>query len=154
MDAVKQLKATYLFKDLPDTALKRIAQAAESVTAQPGEAVVQENRASDALFVIRSGSCKVHKEKAGGAHDVVVLGPGSHFGEAALLDDAPRSATVTASERTDLLVLRAGKLRAVLDGDHEAGHHVYRALATSLARRLRQTTDDLAFARALVSERR
>lgn len=154
MDAVKQLKATYLFKDLPDAALRKIADGAEPQTAQPGEVVVQESRASDALFVIRSGSCRVHKEKEGDSRNVVVLGPGSYFGEAALLDEAQRSATVTATERTELLVLRAAKVRAALEGDHDAGHHVYRALATSLARRLRQTTDDLAFARGLAAERK
>jgi len=153
MDAVKQLKAIYLFKDLPEAALKQVAQAAEPRTAQPGEVIVQENRPSDALFIIRSGSCRVHKEKEGDARNVVVLGENSYFGEAALLDDAPRSATVTATERTDLLVLKAAKLKERLDVDHEAGHHVYRALATSLVRRLRQTTDDLAFAKALASER-
>jgi CRP-like cAMP-binding protein len=153
MDAVKQLKAIYLFKDLPDAALKQVAQAAEPRTAQPGEVIVQENRPSDALFVIRSGSCRVHKEKDGDAHNVVTLGANSYFGEAALLDDAPRSATVTATERTELLVLKAARLRGRLEADHESAHHVYRALATSLVRRLRQTTDDLAFARALVSDR-
>ena len=56
MLAVKQLKATYLFKDLPDAALRKIADGAEPQTAQPGEVVVQESRASDALFVIRSAS--------------------------------------------------------------------------------------------------
>ena len=153
MDAVKQLKAIYLFKDLPEAALKQVAQAAEPRTAQPGEVIVQENRPSDALFIIRSGSCRVHKEKDGDVQNVVVLGANSYFGEAALLDDAPRSATVTATERTELLVLKSAKLKARLDVDHEAGHHVYRALATSLVRRLRQTTDDLAFARTLASER-
>lgn len=153
MDAAKQLKAIFLFKELPDAALRLVAQVAEAQTAQAGEVVVQENRPSDALYVIRSGSCRVHKEKEGGAHNVVTLGTNSYFGEAALLDDAPRSATVTASEKTDLLVLHAAKLRARLDADHEAAHHVYRALATSLARRLRQTTDDLAFARALAADK-
>jgi CRP-like cAMP-binding protein len=153
MDAVKHLKAIFLFKDLPDAALRQVAQAAEPQTAQPGEVIVQENRPSTALYVIRSGSCRVHKEKEGDARNVVTLGANSYFGEAALLDDAPRSATVTANERTELLVLHAARLRARLDVDHEAAHHVYRALATSLARRLRQTTDDLAFARALVADR-
>jgi len=153
MDAAKHLKAMFLFKDLPDAALHQVAHAAEVHTAQHGEVIVQENKPSTALYLIVSGSCRVHKEKEGDARNVVTLGAGSYFGEAALLDDAPRSASVTANEKTQLLVLQSSRLRARLDGDHEAGHHVYRALATSLARRLRQTTDDLAFARMLVAER-
>jgi CRP-like cAMP-binding protein len=153
MDAAKQLKSIFLFKDVPDAALRYVAQVAESMTVQAGEVIVQENRPSTALYVIRSGSCRVHKEKEGDARDVVTLGTNSYFGEAALLDDAPRSASVTANEKTELLVLHAAKLRARLDTDHEAAHHVYRALATSLARRLRQTTDDLAFARVLAADR-
>ena len=63
MDVVKQLKAIYLLRDLPDEALRQVAQAAESQTAQPGELVVQENRPSTALYIIASGSCRVYKEK-------------------------------------------------------------------------------------------
>lgn len=153
MDAVKELKAIYLFKDLPDRALRQVAQAAEAHTAQAGEVIVQENRPSTTLYVITSGSCRVYKERDGDDRNVVTLGTHSYFGEAALLDDAPRSASVAANEKTELLVLKAENLRLRLEADHDTAHHVYRALATSLARRLRQTTDDLAFARALVAEK-
>jgi CRP-like cAMP-binding protein len=154
MDAAKALKQIFLFRDLPDTVIRSLAHAAEPLTVDAGYVVVTEGRPSDTLYVIHSGSCRVSKAGSGDAQDVVVLGTNQYFGEAALLDDAPRSASVVATERTELLVLRAARLKERFAKDHEAAHHFYAALATSLSRRLRQTTDDLGFARLLVKERR
>src|SRR3989442_14472928 len=77
----------------------------------------------------------------------VLFGPGETIGEAPFIDGEPISGTVTALERVDLLVIRSGKLADALAGHPEAGYALYRAIARSLAGRLRRAVAMLAFAR-------
>lgn len=153
MDLAK-LKQVDIFKDVPDSGLRSIAAIGETVTLAAGDLVIVEGGPADALYVIQSGSCRVYKERGGDATEVVVLGAGSQFGASALLDPTARSATVVAAEPTELLGFRAQKLVALLERDPAIAAPFYRALAISLFRRLRRTTDDLGLARLMVAERR
>lgn len=154
MDIALALRQHDLFQDIPDASLARIAEAGEQVSLSAGELVVVEGGPSDALYVIVSGSCRVFKETGGDAHPVVVLGPGGQFGSSALLERrATRSATVVTAEPTELVAFRPARLAAALEADPPAAVRFYRALAASLFRRLRRTTDDLGFARLAAEDR-
>jgi CRP-like cAMP-binding protein len=148
------LKQVDIFKDVPEAGLAAIAAVGEPVTLAAGDPVIVEGGPADALYVIRSGSVRLYKEKGGDATEVVLLGVGTQFGASALLDRTARSATVVAAEPTELVAFRAERLGAVLDRDPTIAAPFYRALAKSLFRRLRRTTDDLGFARLMVAERR
>jgi CRP-like cAMP-binding protein len=153
MDVTAALRNVDLFRDVQQPGLRAVAEIAEPVTLAAGDVVIVDGGPADALYVIRSGSCRVYKEKGGDAREVVVLGPGTQFGASALLDPAARSATVVAAEPTELLAFRAERLTALLDRDPATAAAFYRALATSLFRRLRRMTDDLGVARLLAEER-
>ena len=146
----KALRQIYLFRELPDDVVHAIATAGETTSVDKGEVIVREGADADALYLLRSGSVRVSKE--GSESEVVMLGSGSHFGEIALIDAAKRSATVTANERCELVTIRAEKLRQKLDSAPQIAVHFYKAVAQSLARRLRATTDDLGFARQYMRE--
>jgi CRP-like cAMP-binding protein len=154
MDVAAALRNVDLFKDVQEPGLRSVAAIAEPVTLAAGDVVIVDGGPADALYVIRSGSCRVYKEKGGDAREVVVLGPGTQFGASALLDPAARSATVVAAEPTELLAFRAERLVALLDRDPAIAAAFYRAFAVSLFRRLRRMTDDLGVARLLADERR
>ncbi len=154
MDLAAALKQVDIFKDVPEAGLRAIAEVGEPVTLGAGDVVVVEGGPADALYVIRSGKCRVYKEKGGDARQVVTIDAWDQFGASALLDRGPRSATVVATEPTELVAFRAERLLAVLDRDPPTAAAFYHALATSLFRRLRRTTDDLGFARLMVAERR
>jgi len=64
-----------------------------------------------------------------------------------LIDGGPLGLSATTVEPTKLLILRAAKLREVLGGNHEAGHYLFRAVAKSLAVRLRHATRAVELAR-------
>ena len=153
MDAVAALKKVDLFRELPEKGLRAIAEIAEPVSLGAGDVVVVEGGPSDALYVIQSGACRMFKEKGGEAMGVVMVHAFDQFGAASLLDRAPRSATVIAVEPTELLAFRAERLEKVLAKDPESAAAFYRALAVSLFRRLRRTTDDLGIARLAAAER-
>jgi CRP-like cAMP-binding protein len=153
MDAVSALRKVDLFRELPDAGLRAIAEVAEPVSLGAGDIVVVEGGPPDALYVIQSGSCRVFKEKGGDAMDLVLVHAFDQFGASSLLDRAPRSATVIAVEPTELLAFRAERLQAVLERDPPTAAAFYRALAMSLFRRLRRTTDDLGIARLAAADR-
>jgi CRP-like cAMP-binding protein len=150
MDVAAALKHVDLFREVPESGLRAIAEIAEPVSLGAGDVVVVEGGPPDALYVIRSGSCRIFKEKGGDAMPVVVVHRFDQFGASSLLDREPRSATVIAVEPTELLAFRAETLTAVLQKDPVTAAVFYRALAVSLFKRLRRTTDDLGIARLAV----
>lgn len=154
MDVAGALRNVDLFRDVPEAGIRAIAEIAEPVSLGAGDVVVVEGGPPDALYVICSGSCRVFKEKGGDAMSVVHVRAVDQFGASSMLDRAPRSATVIAVEPTELLAFRAERLTAVLREDPATAAAFYRALAVSLFRRLRRTTDDLGIARLHEADRR
>ena len=98
MDA-SQLKRIPLFADADEDELRQVAAFAESKEAPEGEVVLQEGGFSRELLAIEDGTAEVTRD---GEH-VADLGPGDIFGEAGMLDDEMRSATVTATSRLKLI---------------------------------------------------
>jgi NADH dehydrogenase len=77
---------------------------------EAGEAVFQQGDAGDRLYVIRKGRVEVLRDGV----SVAVLGQGESFGEMALLNSAPRNATVRALEPTDAMAIAKGDLAKLL----------------------------------------
>jgi CRP/FNR family transcriptional regulator, cyclic AMP receptor protein len=96
-----QLKRIPLFADASDDELKRVAVFADSKEIPEGEVVIQEGGFSRELLAIEDGTAEVTRD---GEH-IADLGPGDIFGEAGMLDDQMRSATVTAKTRLRLISL-------------------------------------------------
>ena len=94
-----QLKRIPLFADASDDDLKRVARFAESTEYEAGRELVKEGGFSRALMAIEEGTAEVTREVG----HVADLGPGDVFGEAGMLDDTERGATVTATSRVKLI---------------------------------------------------
>jgi CRP-like cAMP-binding protein len=144
MVTVQELKQIYLFKDVAEAALKLVAEAAEEVTFAAGEPIAAQNEPAKALYLIRSGTVRATRE---GVTAPVIFGTGQSFGQMSLLDGGPAGMTATAAERVDVIALRPGKLAEKLRGHPEAGFELFRAVARSLAARLRGAVDAVALAR-------
>ena len=100
MDA-SQLKRIPLFSGASEEELKQVAAFAQSKEVPEGEVVVSEGGFSRELLAIEDGTAEVTHD---GEH-IADLGPGDVFGEAGMLDDSMRSATVTATSRMRLISL-------------------------------------------------
>jgi CRP/FNR family transcriptional regulator, cyclic AMP receptor protein len=98
---VSALKNTPLFADVPEEALAKVATFATLESAVEGKTIIREGGYSNDFYVIEDGTVKVERE---GEH-LADLGPGDVFGEAGMLDDEMRSATVTATSRLKLISL-------------------------------------------------
>jgi CRP/FNR family transcriptional regulator, cyclic AMP receptor protein len=96
-----QLKRIPLFADASDDELRKVAVFAQAKEVSEGETVIEEGGFSRELLAIEDGTAEVTRE---GEH-IADLGPGDIFGEAGMLDDQMRSATVTAKTRLKLISL-------------------------------------------------
>ena len=116
----KLLKQASPFSTLDGERLRRLAARLERLEVTTGETIIRQGEAGEECYVLRSGRVEV---RARGAQDderiLATLDPGSLFGEAALLTDGPRNATVRALEPSMLLVLRRTDLLEVLGEDRQ-----------------------------------
>ncbi len=144
MVTAKDLKQIFLFKDVPEAVLKLVAEAAEEVTFSPGEPITAEAQPAKALYLVRSGTVRATRE---GIAQPVTIGSGQSFGQVSLLDGGPVGMTAVAVERVDAVALRPARLQEKLAGNPQAGFELFRAVARSLAARLRLAVDAVALAR-------
>ena len=143
MNALQALQKIFLFRDVPEPILALVAECVEELAVPAGETIVSESQPAEALYVVRNGSVRAFR---GGEATFLMMGTGESFGQMSLLDGGTMGLSAVAVERTDLLVLRAPALREKLGASHEAGHVLFRAVARSLASRLRRSMSALALA--------
>jgi CRP-like cAMP-binding protein len=125
------------FSGLDPVALERVAAGMRSRRFRRGEVIFHLGDPGDALFVIVSGDVKISLPSETGDEAILTtLGPGDVFGELALLDGAPRSASATAISATETVVLPRDRFRELIAS--EAG--VRDALLASIAGELRRLT--------------
>lgn len=130
-----QIAGIPLFSACSKRDLQRLARASDEVQIAAGTQLTVEDTIGREAFVIVEGTATVTK----GGETVATLGPGDHFGELALLDGGPRTATVTADGDMEVLVLSKPAFNGVLDEIPTLSHK----LLVSLARRLRESEQSL-----------
>lgn len=109
------LRRVRLFQDLDDHTLNEIGNAAVEQRWEAGQEIVRQGDTGVGMFIVRSGKVEIVQDHAGHAEKVRDLGPGDVFGEMALLDEFPRSATVRAVEPTTCLGITRWHFRGILE---------------------------------------
>ena len=90
-----------LFSSCSTKELKKIARSANEVSIDAGRVLVEEGRIGKEAYVIAEGQAVVKRAN----RKIATIGPGDHFGELALLDGGPRTATVVAETPMTLLLI-------------------------------------------------
>ncbi len=93
--------SVWLFSECSRAELRNIAKASESITVKAGTTVCDEGEVGQTFYFIVSGTAAVIRN----GRRVAELGSGGYFGELALLDRLPRSATVKAVTEMELLAI-------------------------------------------------
>ncbi len=127
-----------LFESLKKRQLQSLARIFIDRQCAPGEVIVPQGRDGYGFFIVASGRAEAVREKADGTTAVVnTFGPGDFFGELALLDNGPRTASVIAMEETECLILPRENFLGVLRRDGEMAVDIM----VELAKRFRMALD-------------
>lgn len=127
---IDHLQNVALFKGCSRKDLQSVARRSENRRVEAGTTIVTEGENGNEFFVIIDGSARVSRQ----GRKITTLGPGSGFGELALLGNAPRNATVVADSDMELVVLDEPEFAQLLD---EVPGFALKMLR-STARRLRE----------------
>jgi CRP-like cAMP-binding protein len=145
-DRIEQLARVPLFSGLTPAALVLLARVVTEESHALGTKIFQHGDPGDRLYIILSGKVRISREVAGiGEEAIAVLGPGSVFGEMALLDEAPRSADARVHEPCRLLVLPKDAFEDLLYLHKDLAYEVLWSIVRMLTQRLRETNDKLTF---------
>jgi CRP/FNR family cyclic AMP-dependent transcriptional regulator len=131
------LERTPVFAGLPRRLLGRLAVRLFEKAYAPGEVVFRQGDPGKGLFIVVDGSVDVVRETPAGELRLASFGPGTSFGELALIDDLPRSATVRVTEPARLLILYRTHFEALVEGDRAVALVVMRNLLRTLASYIR-----------------
>jgi CRP/FNR family cyclic AMP-dependent transcriptional regulator len=145
---VELLQQMPLFGAVRDDALQLLLEGAGSVRVAAGEYFFREQEPAQSMFVLESGRVAVVKQWQGRELCLRQFGPGDCFGEMALLDLFPRSASVRALEDCVAIELTPQGLLRLFEHDSEQFALVQMNLAREMCRRLR-VTDEMLFEAAM-----
>jgi len=123
------------FAGLSRNELLEVAKVTEDLEVDEGKTLTRQGQSGSEFFVIIDGEVSVTKDES----EIRTLGPGDFFGEIALLEDTPRTATVTAKTPLRFFVLTRQAFRSLLAHQPELEEKVTKALEE----RLRGTSSDI-----------
>jgi CRP/FNR family cyclic AMP-dependent transcriptional regulator len=121
------------FQGLSRNELIEIAKVTEDLEVEAGRVLTREGQSGSEFFVIIEGEVGVTKD----GQEIRSLGPGDFFGEIALLEDTPRTATVTAKAPLRFFVLTRQAFRSMLAHQPE----LERKVLSALEERVRATSE-------------
>jgi CRP/FNR family cyclic AMP-dependent transcriptional regulator len=129
-EKLELLRRIPIFSGFDKRRLERLGMLADEVDVPAGKALMRQGEIGADMMVIVSGRVAVERD----GQRLNTLGAGDFFGEIALLDGGPRTATVTSEEATRLLVLSHREFHALMDEFPEVAGQVLAALAHRIRR--------------------
>lgn len=114
-----------LFSSCSNKELSRIRKVTDEITVPDGKVLVDQGDIGREAFIIVDGTAVVRRN----GRKVATLGPGDYFGEMALLDKGPRTASVTAEGELRLLVIGSREFSGVLDDVPPMARKLLRSLS-------------------------
>jgi CRP-like cAMP-binding protein len=126
---IDHIRGVPLFARCTRAEVAEVAKIADEIDIPEGKALTREGDRGREFFVLLEGSAIVRR----GGRKVNTLGPGDFFGEIALVSRSPRTATVTTTSPSQLLVITDGRFRSLLDHSPRIQLRILEALADRLA---------------------
>lgn len=133
---VDTLRYISLFRHLTMKELLSVMEILRVENCGTGEVIIREGEASDSLYVVLSGELQVTRN----GNQIADLAPGTHFGEMALLNQRPRTATVTSKKPSRLLVMDRAAFNELVRREPTLGVKFIWTFAQVLSLRLDEAT--------------
>src|SRR5665213_685100 len=114
LDRIQFLKTVPFFNELSNWQLKKVGEIVFERTYEPGEMIFEQGQPGAAIFLIMEGEVSVEITKDKAITNLATLEKGAFFGEMALLDEAPRSASARSREVTKTLALYRNDLSRLI----------------------------------------
>lgn len=138
------LSQVYLFRELKPSEMERLLSISKEKKVKKDEVVFREGDIGDAFYLIVAGSVRISTLVPGvGEEALTILKAGEYFGEMALIDDAPRSASAIANEDTMLLFMGKEDFRKLLERQTDIAYKLLWVFTKTLSARLRKTDEQL-----------
>jgi CRP/FNR family cyclic AMP-dependent transcriptional regulator len=136
------LARTELFGGIDEAARRRIAEHVAERVVERGQCVFTQDEPGDRMYVLADGAVKLFvASRDGGVVELVRHRPPATFGEVALLDGGPRSASAEAVERSTLLVVTRVELLHLLRAEDQVAEALLSTLGAMVRRTTRQVSD-------------
>ena len=141
-ETVAFLREVRLFKDVAVPELSVLGESLRERSLKRGQVLIREGDVGEEMFLVRRGSMVISKQVTGRVEQVLArIGPGDFFGEMALFDHSPRSATVQSESDVTLLVLDRSGMRRLTEESPRAAAAFFHALVQVFIERLRASGD-------------
>jgi NTE family protein len=126
------LRRIELFRDLPDEELRRLSARLRLVRAPRGTVLIRQGAVAEALYIVETGQIRVVSGVGAGQRVLATLGPGTPFGDLALLAGGPMSATFEVTIDAQLLALSREDFESALQREPALAVNLCRVMAQRL----------------------
>ena len=137
------LRKMPIFGGISDSSIGSLLSQAQRVKVPRGDYFFRAGDPGGDLFVLRDGAVEIEREWNGKSVTLGRLGRGDCFGEMALVDFQPRSASVRAAEDCDALCVSLDALRSLYKNDVEQYAMIMMNMGREVSRRLRSADDQI-----------
>ncbi|CAG0984512.1 Cyclic AMP receptor protein [Rhodocyclaceae bacterium] len=135
---LEQLRALSLLVDLTPAELEIVDGLVHEREYLAGEIVFDEGEEGHAIYIVLDGEVLIRRQGDPDGACIAVLGPGTFFGELALLDDGPRSAQAVATKSSRLVVFFRDEFSNLLETHARIASKIARQLARHIGARMRE----------------
>jgi CRP-like cAMP-binding protein len=143
-EKLRLMKSIVLLKDMPERTIQALAEFLKPRRFATGAVVFKEGGRGMSMYFVASGRIRIYKRTAcDSSRQLAIVGPGYFFGEMALVDEIPRSASAAAAEPSLLFELFSGDLERWVKDSAPQALQFFAALSHVMARRLRNTSKEL-----------
>ena len=153
LEVLSLLGNVYLFANLTTEELKAISKICHDDHFNQGDVIFQESTVGDKFYIITTGSVRIAKQIPGiGQEALAVLHVGDYFGEMALMNNLPRSASAIAHENVSVLTIDKTDFNRLLFSNRDIAYKLLWVFCRTLSSRLRETNEKLKGIFAMVGQ--
>ena len=141
--AVEKIRELPFFSRLSDEELEFISHRIEFELFEPGEIIFEEHSEGNKFYVIMQGKVRISKSVNDRPKTLAILNKNDYFGEIALIDKSPRSATAAAIEPVTALSITDDAFLKLMEEDGKSAAKILRELLLGFCKRMRNTNEHL-----------